>query len=255
MSSASHPRPDATPPDAAEAAGALARFSFVTPEIRRDLERFVGLLREWQQTHNLVSRTDLDVIWDRHVADSLQLIEHAPDGWREWVDLGSGAGFPGLVVAIAMKGTGRVETSVPLSRPSADAEGHPLPRGERVKLPHVTLVESNLKKAAFLRAAIRESGANASVAAERIEEHGPKMAGQADVVSARALAPLPALCALAQPYLREGSVLLLLKGQDFVHEHEAASKAWDYDMVNNSSVTNPAGLVVAMRKLRRKERA
>jgi 16S rRNA (guanine527-N7)-methyltransferase len=235
MSSASRRRPAAAPPDAAEAARALARFSFVTPAIQGDLEGFVALLREWQRTHNLVSRADLDVIWSRHVADSLQLIEHAPDGWREWVDLGSGAGFPGLVVAIVMKGTERAERSV--------------------KLPHVTLVESNLKKAAFLRAAIRESGANASVAAERIEEHGPRMAGQADVVSARALAPLPALLALARPYLHERSALLLLKGQDFAHENEAASKAWGYDMVNNSSVTSPEGRVVVMRKLKRKERA
>jgi 16S rRNA (guanine527-N7)-methyltransferase len=113
-------------------------------------------------------------------------------------------------------------------------------------------VESKLKKAAFLRAAIRETGAPAEVAAERIEEHGRKMKGQADVVSARALAPLPELLRLAESYLHHGSVVLLLKGQDFVHEHEAASKAWDYDVVSIPSVTNPGGHLVSIRNVRRR---
>src|SRR5688572_15784476 len=155
-----------------------------------ELGRFVALLREWQSTHNLVAQKDMDAIWTRHVTDSLQLLPLAPP-FREWVDLGSGAGFPGLVIAIA-------------SRSEPDR--------------HFTLVEANLKKAAFLRAAIRETGANASVAAERIEAHAPKMAGQADVVSARALAPLSVLCGLAAPYLHSDSVLLLLKGQGFAAE-------------------------------------
>jgi 16S rRNA (guanine527-N7)-methyltransferase len=174
--------------------------------------------------HNLVARSTLTDVWTRHVADSLQLLDHAPD-FREWVDLGSGAGFPGLVVAIACKGF-----------------------PER----HFTLVESNRKKAAFLRAAIRESGANAVVAAERIEEHARTMRGRADVVSARALAPLGELCGLALPYLHPGSVLLLLKGQDFVHEHEIASKSWSYDMVTFPSTTDPAGRVVVIRNLARR---
>jgi len=92
----------------------------------------------------------------------------------------------------------------------------------------------------------------ARVAAERIEDHGMKMQGRADVVSARALAPLPKLLALAAPYMHQESVLLLLKGQDFVHEHAEASKAWDYDVVTIPSVTNPGGQVAAIRKLRRK---
>src|SRR6478752_5546419 len=92
---------------------------------RRDLERYVALLGEWQRVHNLVSHSALDGVWTRHVADSLQLLHHAPE-FREWVDLGSGAGFPGLLIAIATRGF-----------------------PER----HVTLVESNAKKAVFLRAA------------------------------------------------------------------------------------------------------
>lgn len=222
----------------AGSSGAIDRFGFVTADIRRDLERYVALLREWQRTHNLVGRGELDAIWSRHVADSLQLIGHAPPGWKTWVDLGSGAGFPGLIIAIAAKGRdGPAEAGAsPPSRPSAKAE--------------VTLVEANMKKAAFLRAAIRETGAPARVATQRIEAHAGTMRGEADVVSARALAPLSELCALASPYLHEESMLLLLKGQDFVHEHAAASKAWDYDVVTIPSVTNPDGQVVAIRKLR-----
>jgi 16S rRNA (guanine527-N7)-methyltransferase len=161
------------------------------------------------------------------VADSLQLLQHAPD-FREWVDLGSGAGFPGLVVAIAAK---------------QDMDRH------------FTLVESNLKKAAFLRAAIRETGANAVVVPERAEEHGRKMAGRGDIVSARAVAPMAALFGLAEPYMHATSVVLLLKGQDFVHEHEDASKSWSYDMVASPSATDSCGRVLAIRNLKPKARS
>jgi 16S rRNA (guanine527-N7)-methyltransferase len=184
----------------------------------------VALLLAWQRTHNLVAESTLDVLWERHVADSLQLLDHAPD-FHDWVDLGSGAGFPGLVIAIASK-----------ARPDA----------------RFTLVESNLKKAAFLRAAIRETGANALVAAERIEAHGPKTAGGGDVVSARALAPFNELCGLAAPYLHSGSVLLLLKGQDFAHELKLASQAWSFDVIDSPSATDSTGRVVTIRNLRPK---
>ena len=219
MSDADRIGPAAALPD--KQADILYRFGFVTDSIRQDLTRFVELLRDWQRVHNLVSHSALNEIWARHVADSLQLLQHAPQ-FREWIDIGSGAGFPGLIVAIACK--------------------------QEVDR-HVTLVESNLKKAAFLRAAIRETGANAGVAAERAEEHGRKMAGRADVVSARALAPLETILRLAAPYVHENSVVLLLKGQDFVHEHEIASKSWNYDMVASPSATNSGGRVLAIRNL------
>lgn len=198
----------------------LDRFGFLGARAKRDLTTFVALLGDWQRAHNLISRSDLELVWTRHVADSLQLLEHAPR-FREWVDLGSGAGFPGLIVAIACEERGA----------------------------HFTLVESNQKKAAFLRAAIRETGVSAEVAAERIETHAPKMAGRADVVSARALAPIAPLFKLATPYLHEESVMLLLKGRDFVHELDAAAKSWDYDVLGFASATNPGGRVLAIRHL------
>jgi len=198
------------------------------PQVRADLERFVALLSEWQGTHNLVSRASLHSVWTRHVADSLQLLDHAPD-FGDWVDLGSGAGFPGLVVAIA-------------SKPFADRR--------------FTLVEANAKKAAFLRAAIRATGARAEVAPVRIEDHARAFGRSADIVSARALAPLPALLPLAAPYLRDGNgSLLLLKGQNLAEEAEEASKSWIYDMVTMPSVTDPGGRVVTIRNLRPRARA
>lgn len=213
------------PPDPKQTAIHGGRFGSVSEPFEPEIEKFVSLLQEWQRAHNLVSRADAADIRQRHIADSLQLLDYAPPAFREWVDLGSGAGFPGLIVAIACK---------------AEAQRR------------FTLVESNHKKAAFLRTAIRATGANAAVAAERIELHGSRMRGQADVVSARALAPLPRLCELAAPYLHENSVVLLLKGQDFVHEVREASKDWVFDVVDSPSATDPGGRVLAIRSLRPK---
>lgn len=217
-------RPAATPREAPSPAEALDRFGSVSDTAKRDLERFVALLAEWQRVHNLVSRSALDEVWVRHVADSFQLLRHAQD-FREWVDLGSGAGFPGLIVAIASKDL-----------------------SDR----HFTLVEANAKKVAFLRAAIRATGANATVAAERIEAHGAKMSGQADVISARALAPLPELLALAAPYAHAQSVMLFLKGREYVHELDAAAQSWKFDVVDYPSATDSGGRVLAIRNLSRK---
>lgn len=205
----------------------LDRFGFVTPAIKQDLQRFVGLLAEWQRVHNLVAPSTLDDVWTRHIADSLQLIEHAPADWREWVDLGSGAGLPGIVVAIASKG-----------------------HSDR----HVTLVESNSKKAAFLRAAIRNTGINATVAHQRIDAHAPKFERKTDVVSARALAPLPALLALAEHYAHQDTVMLFLKGREYVHELDSASQSFDFDVVDSKSATDSDGRVLAIRNIRAKEK-
>jgi 16S rRNA (guanine527-N7)-methyltransferase len=207
-----------------DAADPLDRFGFVTPTIRADLGRFVRLLQKWQATHNLVSPASLPDIWERHIADSLQLMEHAPRFGR-WVDLGSGAGFPGLVIALACKA--ELQKSF-------------------------TLIESNQKKAAFLRAAIAETGAKARVVAERIEAYAASHSETAEVVSARALARLDELCGLAAPLLSPDGVMLLLKGQDFARELAAASQSWDFDMLESPSVTDPGGRVVVIRNLSRK---
>lgn len=202
--------------------GDANRFAAVSNACRDRLACFAALLASWQRAHNLVAASTMADLWTRHIADSLQLLDHV-GRFRRWVDLGSGAGFPGLVVAIAL----------------ADRPGIGF-----------TLVEANQKKAAFLRAAIRETGSNAEVAAMRIEDHSQTMIGRADVVSARALARLDRLCLLSAPYLHQDSVLLLPKGQDVVQEHEQASQSWSYDLVSSPSKTDPTGRIVQIRNLR-----
>ncbi len=189
------------------------------------LERFAALLGEWQKTHNLVGPEALCHLWSRHIEDSLQLVGLAPQA-RRWVDLGSGAGFPGLVVAIAR----------------ADDPDF-----------SVTLVEANRKKAAFLRAAIRATGAPARVFAGRIENFAGGQADRIDVISARALAPFVDLCRLAFPLMQAETRLILLKGQDFVHEEQVAAKSWSYDLLTLPSVTDRSGRIVIVTKLRPKE--
>jgi 16S rRNA (guanine527-N7)-methyltransferase len=203
------------------AAEALAPFDFLTPEARERLEAFVELLRRWQRAHNLVSRATLDAVWSRHVGDSLQLVPYAPPVGH-WLDMGSGAGFPGLVVAIALAGR-------PLS---------------------FTLVESSAKKCAFLREAVRATGAAAEVWCMRIEELPGQLAAPPDVISARALAPFGQICELAAPLMGSHTLLLLLKGRGFGGEEAEARRAWAYELEAFPSRTDAEGRIVAVRHLR-----
>ena len=214
----------ARPEVAAESSDCLNRFDFVTDRAKARLESYVALLRKWQATHNLVSSATLDEVWSRHVLDSAQLLRIVPDA-RRWIDLGSGAGFPGMVVAILL----------------AETEGA-----------RVTLVESNAKKCAFLRAVARETNAPVDVACERIESFAQRHHDGVDVISARALASFADLCVLALPMMESDTALLLLKGQDFVYEEQEASKCWGYDLNLTESVTDPGGRIVTVRNLKGK---
>jgi 16S rRNA (guanine527-N7)-methyltransferase len=170
----------------------------VSRETAARLDRFVALLIAWEEHTNLIARSTIPVIWTRHIADSLQLLALAPQA-KVWADLGSGAGFPGLVLACALA-------------QSRGAEVH--------------LVESIGKKAAFLREAVRVTGAPAIVHAMRIEDFVDKAPESIEAVTARALAPLPKLLSLAYPLLKKGAVGLFLKGQDVGSELTAAAKYW-----------------------------
>jgi 16S rRNA (guanine527-N7)-methyltransferase len=170
----------------------------VSRETAARLDRFVALLIAWEEHTNLIARSTIPVIWTRHIADSLQLLALAPQA-KVWADLGSGAGFPGLVLACALA-------------QSRGAEVH--------------LVESIGKKAAFLRDAVRVTGAPAIVHAMRIEDFVDKAPESIEAVTARALAPLPKLLSLAYPLLKKGGVGLFLKGQDVGSELTAAAKYW-----------------------------
>lgn len=206
---------------AADRARALASTP-VSRETTDRLDRFVGLLLAWQQRINLIAPSTVPQLWIRHIADSLQLLPLAPQA-RTWVDLGSGAGFPGLVIACALADT-------------APARVH--------------LIESNSKKAAFLREAARILGVPADIHAIRIEDFVKKPVPAVDVVMARALAPLPELLAAAYPLLKTGALGLFPKGQDVGLELTAAARCWSIEAALVPSRTDPKGRIVCVKGLR-----
>jgi len=209
----------------ADRARALELVS-VSRETLARLDAFVGVLLLWQRKLNLVASSTLPRLWTRHIADSLQLMPLAP-GAKVWVDLGSGGGFPGLPIGCAL-----VET------PGAK----------------VHLVESNGKKAAFLREAVRLTGVPAEVHNERAENFGERWDGRADVVTARALAPLKALCDQALPLIRRGAVALFPKGQDVDAELTEAAKYWNIELLKVPSTTSPEGVILLVSGLKRRRK-
>jgi 16S rRNA (guanine527-N7)-methyltransferase len=204
----------------ADKAHALALFP-VSRETEERLDRFVEALLLWQHRLNLIAPSTLREIWTRHIADSLQLLPLVSDA-RIWVDLGSGGGFPGLPLACALPGrTGVV----------------------------VHLIESNGKKAAFLREAVRVTGAPAVVHAIRAEKFGETCAESVDVVTARAFAPMKVLCDQAFPLISRGAVGLFPKGQDVDAELTEAAKYWRLEASKVASKTSPEGSIVLIRGL------
>lgn len=199
---------------AADKAAALGLAS-VSSEIEARLDQYIALLREWQAKTNLVAQSTLPQLWTRHIADSLQLIALAPEASR-WADLGSGGGFPGVVLACAMAG-------VPGAR--------------------VHLVERIAKKAAFLREAIRITGSPGVVHLAEIGDNVDRITGPVDCVTARALAPLHQLIGFAEPLLRLGAKALFLKGQDVEAELTEATKYWNIQPQLHQSRTGDGWVV------------
>lgn len=206
--------------DAARAAVEAA----VSRETFRRLGLIVELLRKWQKTINLVAPATLSEVWSRHIADSLQLINHVAADSTRWVDLGSGGGFPGLVVAAALS-----------ERPGAD----------------VHLVESDTRKSAFLREVARVAELPVTVHAQRIEQVAQMLAPGTEVVSARALAPLPKLLELAEPFLAAGALGVFPKGRDAERELTEARKGWTLDCDLRASVSDREARVLLVRSARR----
>ncbi len=203
----------------------LSALTDIVPVSRETGERlaaYVALLEKWQRAENLIAPSTVPQIWRRHVADSAQLVALFPQA-RRWLDLGSGAGFPGVVVAILHAGT--------------DAAA-------------VHLVESNRKKCAFLRAAIRETAAPATVHEGRVDRVLAAWSEPVDRVSARALAPLKELLALAAPVMEKGVPAAFHKGQDFVREIAEATQSWDFDLVKHDSRVGDGGAILDISHLR-----
>ena len=187
---------------ASDDASVLDGVAKVSRETIGRLTHLVDLVGKWQRAENLIAPSTLPTIWRRHVADSAQLVALFPEA-RRWIDLGSGAGFPGLVVAILL----------------AESGGQ------------VHLVESNSRKCAFLRLAARETAAPAIVLEGRIEAVVAGFTEPVEMISARALAPLGELFEMIEPLIARGARAAFHKGQDFAREIAEASKSWDSDLI------------------------
>ncbi|WP_119270731.1 16S rRNA (guanine(527)-N(7))-methyltransferase RsmG [Taklimakanibacter deserti] len=193
----------------------------VSRESRERLETYVSLLLQWQARINLIGPATREAVWTRHIADALQLLSLLPPDLRKLADLGSGAGIPGLILAIA--------------RP---LEAH--------------LFESNLKKGAFLREAARQTGAKAHIHTIRIEEaQALARTIKAEAVTARALAPLPKLLDYAAPFLENGAIGYFHKGQDVDAELTDATKSWKMQVESHPSMTDSHGVILVVKEAHR----
>jgi 16S rRNA (guanine527-N7)-methyltransferase len=195
------------------------RFN-VSRETCERLDAYVALLTHWNRRINLVSPATVKTVWTRHIADSIQLFDLAPLAASSWLDLGAGAGLPGLPIAALA--------------------------AEKVPGLHVTLVESDSRKAAFLAAAARAMQLDVTIEPHRIEVLAPR---PYDIVSARALAPLGRLCALAHRFSGPGTVFLFPKGARLDSELTAAATSWHIRAERIVSRTDPEATVLRILEL------
>lgn len=203
---------------ALDAAGFQA-LRAATPAQMADLETLIERLTAANAVMNLIGPDTLPDVWNRHIFDSAQLLDLAPDA-ATWADLGAGAGFPGLVLSILLKDR-------------ADS--------------HVWLVDSLGKRCRFLQEVVDALSLRATVVNGRAEDQRIKV----DVVTARALAPMDRLLGYAQPYLQRGAQGLFLKGEKAEAELIEARKVWQFDSDLSVSRSDPRGRIVSVRSLRR----
>jgi 16S rRNA (guanine527-N7)-methyltransferase len=192
----------------------------VSRETLARLEAYAALLVAWSARINLVGRTTLDDLWRRHFLDSAQLLPLIPPGARSLIDLGSGAGFPGLVLAI-------------------------------LGVPEVELIEADSRKAAFLREAARVADASVTIRACRIEAVPSHMV---DVVTARGCAPLDRLLVLSSRFIGPHTTCLFLKGARAEEELTTAGKAWTMTVSRQASRADPGGIVLSLQQVVREPR-
>jgi 16S rRNA (guanine527-N7)-methyltransferase len=204
-------------PEAAFGPEEFAAATSVSRETLGRLSRYADLLLDWNSRHNLVSPRSLEDLWRRHFWDSAQLASRVPENAGTLADLGSGAGFPGLVLAEMLR--------------------------NRVR---VTLHEATAKKCAFMAAAAEAMDLSVAVVNRRMEEGS---AHAFDVVTARACAPLPKLLGYAQNFIGSNGVCLFLKGQNVGSELTEAHKSWKMKVRQIPSLTDPTGVVLELREL------
>ena len=214
------PSPHTSADNLADDRRAASRLVPVSRETEDRLAIFVELLDRWRQKTNLISNSTFATVWTRHIADSAQLSALAP-GAKRWVDMGSGAGFPGLVIAIQL----------------ADVPGAV-----------VHCIESDGRKCAFLREAARATGAAAVIHPERVEAIEPKSLGTVDAVTARAFAPLPLTLELARPWMERGAIAVFPRGESAKDQIAALPEAWAYAIESLQSVVNPKAAILRIRQ-------
>jgi 16S rRNA (guanine527-N7)-methyltransferase len=198
----------------------FAALSGVSRETLARLEAYAELLVRWSMRINLVGANTLDDLWRRHFLDSAQLLAHVPAGTQSLIDLGSGAGFPGMVLAIS-------------------------------GVPGVELIEADARKCAFLREAARLAAAPVTIRNARIET---VPAHVVDVVTGRGCAPLDRLLGLAQPFIGPDTLCLFPKGERANQELTAAQQAWTMDATFHDSCTDRRGVILCLRRVSRRER-
>jgi len=189
----------------------------VSRETFEALRVYADLLEKWNPKINLVSRASLSELWTRHIMDSAQLMSLAPNPCKTWVDLGSGGGFPGLVIAIMALESGSPK--------------------------EVILIESDARKCAFLRTVIRETGAKAIVMNQRIEKTDPL---NADVLTARALADLADLLGFADRHLAADGTALFPKGVQWEKELTDAQSLWNFNYRVDTSLTEVGPVILSV---------
>jgi 16S rRNA (guanine527-N7)-methyltransferase len=198
----------------------FAALTGVSRETLARLQAYAALLSDWSGRINLVASSTLADPWRRHFLDSAQLFSHLPAGAQSLIDLGSGAGFPGLVLAI-------------------------------MGVPGIELVEADARKCAFLREAARISAAPVDIRNGRIDSLPPRLV---DVVTARGCAPLDRLLPWAERFIGPRTVCLFPKGEQAGQELAAAEKAWEFDVTRHASRTDPRGVVLCLTRVARRER-
>lgn len=209
-----------------EALSALAPYRdlLAAPEVEiaADLEKYAVLLTKWNAVQNLVSRETLSELWPRHIADSLQLLLYLHADDRNFLDLGSGGGFPALPLAIASRGLER----------------------------RFTLLEPVTKKASYLKTAAREIDLPVTVLALRAEQFDSRET--IDVVTSRALAALPQLLGYIAPFCSEKTRALLHKGREYRSELSEAAALFDFDVIDHASESGAGGVILEISNLRLK---
>ncbi|PBB66966.1 16S rRNA (guanine(527)-N(7))-methyltransferase RsmG [Mesorhizobium sp. WSM4312] len=198
-----------------DAAGPVSRETFDR------LVAFEAMFQKWNRSINLVAQSTAGDVWQRHILDSAQLARIEPNA-THWVDIGSGGGFPGLVMAFLL----------------AERDGA-----------SIDLVESNRKKASFLQTVIGQFNLPARVVARRIED-SHALVSQPQIVTARALASLSVLLDLSAPWLTSGAQGLFHKGRDYRAEVQESVNRWAFDLVEHASVTDPHGVILELSNLR-----